>query len=107
MDIRRIFKSPLFLSNRLPDKPIGDYLKSKRVELDLSIRGLGRQVNIDSTYISSLERNKHGYIPSNKVLRKLSGALNIDFTLLARLRRPLIEDRMRKYEEEEEEKDGV
>lgn len=101
MDIKKIFKSPSFLSNRVPDKPIGDYLKSKRLEFDLSIRGLGRKINIDSTYLSSLERNKHGYIPSNKVLRKLGGALNIDFTLLARLRRPLIEDRMRRYEEED------
>tara|TARA_R100000656_G_scaffold124922_1_gene104371 strand:- start:1300 stop:1602 length:303 start_codon:yes stop_codon:yes gene_type:complete len=100
LDRKRIFKSHPFLPNRVPDTAIGHYLKTKRLELDLGVRELGRQINIDATYLSSLERNKHGYIPSNKTLRKLSGALNIEFDLLKELRKPLIKSRMEKYEED-------
>jgi len=102
LDRKKIFKSHPFLPNRIPDRVIGHYLKTKRLELDLGVRELGRLIKTDSTYLSSLERNKHGYIPSNKTLRKLSGALNIEFDLLKVLRRSLIDARIRKFEEKYE-----
>ena len=88
------------LVNRVPDQTIGRYLKKKRDELDISIRELSRKINTDPTYISSLERNKHGHIPSNKTLKKLGDALGIDLDVLKVLRRPLIESRAMRYEED-------
>lgn len=52
----------------------GQYLKSLREKLNLTMRELDKQSGVSHSYISQLERGKRG-IPSPEILSKLAGPL--------------------------------
>jgi len=72
---------------------LGHYIKLKRKEQGLSIRGLGRKIKRDATYLSSIERNKHGYIPSTTILKEISKSLGLNIEILKSLRKPIVDER--------------
>ena len=72
---------------------LGHYIKAKRKEKGLSIRGLGRKIKRDATYLSSIERNKHGYIPSTTILKEISKSLGLNVEILKSLRKPIVDER--------------
>lgn len=72
---------------------LGHYIKEKRKEKGLSIRGLGRKIKRDATYLSSIERNKHGYIPSTTILKEISKSLDLNLEILKSLRKPIVDER--------------
>ena len=58
----------------------GEFLKSKREELGLSTRALGKKANVSGSYISMIENNKLNNPPSDDVLEELSKALKLTNT---------------------------
>jgi len=59
-----------------------DYLKQARIQNGLSLRGLSKKIDLDAVYLSSLESNRHGHVPSSRILEKLSRALSINLEIL-------------------------
>jgi len=58
----------------------GRYLKAQRTVSDLSLRELGRMMNLSNAYLSQLERGLHE--PSLRVMRQLAEALGIPLETL-------------------------
>lgn len=53
---------------------IGKRIQKRRMELDLSLRDLAKQINVSSSYLSTIERGKTK--PSLEKLNELSKGLN-------------------------------
>ena len=61
---------------------IGDYIRQQREQAKISLRQLAEQAGVSNPYLSQIERGLHQ--PSVRVLKLLSGALNVSAeTLLA------------------------
>ncbi len=62
---------------------LGQYIRSQREQAQLSLRDLAEKANVSNPYLSQIERGLHE--PSVRVLKAISGALNVSMeTLLAR-----------------------
>lgn len=57
---------------------LGQRLKARRVELDLTLRELADKVGTDFTYLSKIENDKTDHPPSEDLLRRLGKHLDID-----------------------------
>lgn len=55
----------------------GNYLKSKRIEKQFSLRKLAEKVNVGHTYLSSIENNSKPP-PSDNLLKLIAIALNLN-----------------------------
>lgn len=62
---------------------LGQYIRGQREQAQLSLRDLAERANVSNPYLSQIERGLHE--PSVRVLKAISGALNVSMeTLLAR-----------------------
>lgn len=57
---------------------LGQRIKDRRVELDLTLRELAKKVDADFTYLSKIENDKTDHPPSEDLLRRLGKHLSID-----------------------------
>jgi len=60
---------------------LGKYIANKRIEEDLSQRGLARDIGIHHSTIAKIEKDT-GISPDNNTLRAISKKLNIDYNYL-------------------------
>ena len=58
---------------------VGGRIRHLREQRDLSLRDLGNELNMDYSYIGRIER---GFIPSIKILNKISDYFNVELTYL-------------------------
>lgn len=62
---------------------LGDFIRTQRKQAEMSLRELASKAGVSNPYISQIERGLHE--PSMRVLRSISGALNLPIdTLLVR-----------------------
>jgi transcriptional regulator with XRE-family HTH domain len=62
---------------------LGQFIRSQRLQAQLSLRDLAARTNVSNPYLSQLERGLHE--PSMRVLKSIAGALNVPVdALLAR-----------------------
>lgn len=61
---------------------VGDTIRNARVSYGYSLRAIAGDLEIAPSYLSDIERNLR--IPTERVLRGISEALNLDFDLLMR-----------------------
>jgi transcriptional regulator with XRE-family HTH domain len=61
---------------------LGDYIKLKREEKDLSLRDLSEISGISHSYIAKIERNDKNIHPTVETLTRLAEGLNISLNLL-------------------------
>lgn len=59
----------------MPAKTLGQFIRSKRDELDMSLRELARQLDITPPFLSDIELGKR--YPSEPVMAKLAGFFKI------------------------------
>lgn len=59
---------------------LGDLIRETRLERDLTLRGLAKQLGITPSYLSDIENDRR--VPSEEVLRSLSDQLGLDFDAL-------------------------
>lgn len=57
---------------------LGQRLKAKRIELNLTLRELAKKVETDFTYLSKIENDKTDRPPSEDILRRIGKHLKID-----------------------------
>ena len=77
---------------------LGQMIKTRRKELGLTAERLANKANIDRTYISKIE--KHGFLPSPKLLTKIISNLNDTSDKYIRLYKSLkLESAMKSYKE--------
>jgi SOS regulatory protein LexA len=62
-------------------KEFQEFLKTKREERGLSVRGLAELAGISHTHLSQIETNKRG-IPKPEILKKLVEPLGVDYKIL-------------------------
>ena len=64
-------------------RELGKKIKTLRKERELTQEQLARQIGVNYTYISKIEKGRLPYTPSQETLRLLARALNVDsFELL-------------------------
>lgn len=56
-------------------RTLGDVLRNKRVELDISLRDLAKKLAIAPSYLSDIENNRR--VPSEDVLERLAAELKL------------------------------
>lgn len=56
---------------------LGEFIRSNREKLKLSVRELGKLVDVSGPYISMIETNKINTIPSEDVIKKISISLEL------------------------------
>lgn len=57
---------------------LGQRLKARRLELNLTLRELAKKVKVDFTYLSKIENDKTDHPPSEDLLRRLANDLDDD-----------------------------
>jgi len=60
-------------------KQFGEYIRNKRIKLDLSLRQFSKIYDFDIAYISRLENNREKPSIKKENLKKLGEALGIEF----------------------------
>ncbi len=56
-------------------KALGELIKARRTQAELSLRELAARTNVSNPYLSQIERGLHE--PSVRVLKAIAGALNL------------------------------
>ena len=64
---------------------LGQRIRRKRLEKDLGLREMARQVEISPAYLSRVETDEEKTPPGEETLRAISGALGDDFDELMHL----------------------
>lgn len=59
---------------------LAEAIRNKREQLDLGLRHVAREVGISAPYLCDIEYGRR--LPSDKILRKLSAHLGLDFDYL-------------------------
>lgn len=62
---------------RQATRRLGAYIKKRRGEQDLSIRGLANEAGIDSGGLTGIEHGNYVHAPRADVLNRLAAALNV------------------------------
>ena len=57
---------------------LGQRIKERRIDLDLTLRELAKKANTDFTYLSKIENEKTDHPPSEDLLRRIGKHLDID-----------------------------
>jgi transcriptional regulator with XRE-family HTH domain len=57
---------------------LGQRIKNRRIELNLTLRELAKKVDTDFTYLSKIENEKTDHPPSEDLLRRVGKQLDID-----------------------------
>ena len=68
------------MANTNQDKPLGETVRNKRVELDLSLRDLAKRLQLTPSYLSDIENDRR--VPAEEVIRNIAQVLALDFDLL-------------------------
>jgi transcriptional regulator with XRE-family HTH domain len=68
------------MANTNQDKPLGETIRNKRVELDLSLRDLAKRLQLTPSYLSDIENDRR--VPAEEVIRNIAQVLALDFDLL-------------------------
>jgi transcriptional regulator with XRE-family HTH domain len=68
------------MANTNQDKPLGETIRNKRVELDLSLRDLAKRLQLTPSYLSDIENDRR--VPAEEVIRNIAQVLELDFDLL-------------------------
>jgi transcriptional regulator with XRE-family HTH domain len=64
-------------------RSLGEVLRSKRVETDVSLRDLAKRLGLAPSYLSDIENDRR--VPSEDVLQRIAAELNLKFDdLMAR-----------------------
>lgn len=64
-------------------RSLGEVLRSKRVETDISLRDLAKRLGLAPSYLSDIENDRR--VPSEDVLQRIAAELNLKFDdLMAR-----------------------
>jgi transcriptional regulator with XRE-family HTH domain len=69
-----------YMANTNQDKPLGETVRNKRVELDLSLRDLAKRLQLTPSYLSDIENDRR--VPAEEVIRNIAQVLALDFDLL-------------------------
>ena len=56
---------------------LGEWLREARMDKDVSLRALAKQMEITPSYLSDIENDRR--VPAEDVLQKLTGALDLSF----------------------------
>lgn len=59
---------------------LGDIIREKRVELDLSLRDLSKKLDLTPSYLSDIENDRR--VPAEEALGQIASVLKLDFDLL-------------------------
>jgi transcriptional regulator with XRE-family HTH domain len=59
---------------------LGDIIREKRVELDLSLRELSKKLDLTPSYLSDIENDRR--VPAEEALGQIASVLKLDFDLL-------------------------
>lgn len=69
-----------------PEETLGEHLRQARLDRDLGLRELAKELDITPSYLSDIENDRR--VPSEEVLRAISARLKLDFDeLMARAAR--------------------
>ncbi|NIK68773.1 helix-turn-helix transcriptional regulator [Paenibacillus sp. BK720] len=61
---------------------LGQYLKSKRIQKNLTLDELGELTGYSNPYLSQIENGRKKKMPSPELLKKLGAALGVEYSLL-------------------------
>jgi len=64
----------------------GNVIRKARIANELTLMEVAEKIGVSPSYISSLEVNKEGTIPTDEMLHKVCRLLKLDFTELSGLR---------------------
>lgn len=63
----------------------GSAVRKARLEKGLSLRDAATKIGVSPAYLSSLELNKEGQIPTDQMIRRISSVVGINFAALREL----------------------
>lgn len=63
-------------ANMADKQTLGDFIKDKRVGLDMRLRELARRLDVTPSYVSDIENDRR--VPSEDVLRRIAVELELD-----------------------------